>query len=93
MKMLSNLKRLIRNSIKAIYYFFLFFFVLWILYIMVMAGWNTVCKGCPVKWYTTNVEPYIPRPEPKPELPVTIEEEEEEDEDWDDDDDEETDWR
>jgi hypothetical protein len=92
MKMLSNLKRLIRNSIKAIYYFFLFFFVLWILYIMVMAGWNTFCKGCPVKWYTANVEPILPRPEPKPEPPVIIEEEEEEDEDWDDDD-EETDWR
>ena len=89
MKMLSNLKKLISNSIKAIYYFFLFFFVLWILYIMVMAGWNTICKGCPVKWYTANVEPILPRPEPKPEPPVIIEEEE--DEDWDDD--EETDWR
>jgi hypothetical protein len=88
--MLSNLKKLISNSIKAIYYFFLFFFVLWILYIMVMAGWNTICKGCPVKWYTANVEPILPRPEPKPEPPVIIEEEEE-DEDWDDD--EETDWR
>tara|TARA_Y100000015_G_scaffold3839_1_gene3556 strand:+ start:6380 stop:6634 length:255 start_codon:yes stop_codon:yes gene_type:complete len=84
------LKKLISNSIKAIYYFFLFFFVLWILYIMVMAGWNTICKGCPVKWYTANVEPILPRPEPKPEPPVIIEEEEE-DEDWDDD--EETDWR
>ena len=91
--MLSNLKRLISNSIKAIYYFFLVFFVLWILYIMVMAGWNTFCKGCPVKWYTANVEPILPRPEPKPEPTVIIEEEEEEeDEDWDDDD-EETDWR
>ena len=88
--MLSNLKKLISNSIKAIYYFFLVFFVLWILYIMVMAGWNTFCKGCPAKWYSTNVHPYIPRPEPKPEPPVIIEEE---DEDWDDDDDEETDWR
>jgi hypothetical protein len=56
---------------------------------MVMAGWNTICKGCPVKWYTANVEPILPRPEPKPEPPVIIEEEE--DEDWDDD--EETDWR
>ena len=88
--MLSNLKKLISNSIKAIYYFFLVFFVLWILYIMVMAGWNTICKGCPVKWYTANAEPRLPRPEPKPEPPVIIEEEEE-DEDWDDD--EETDWR
>ena len=90
MKMLSNWKTFIRNSIKVIYYFFLVFFVLWILYILTMAGWNTVCKGCPVKWYIANVEPILPRPEPKPEPPVIIEEEE--DEDWDDDD-EETDWR
>ncbi len=87
--MLSNLKRLINNSIKAIYYFFLIFFVLWILYMCTMALWNTVCKGCPVEWYITNVEPILPRPEPKPEPPII---EDDDDEDWDDDD-EETDWR
>ena len=88
--MLSNWKTLIKNSNKIIYYFILIFFVSWILYIIIIAGWNTFCKGCPIKWYTTNVEPILPRPEPKPEPPVIIEEEE--DEDWDDDD-EETDWR
>ena len=80
MKMLSNWKTLIKNSIKAIYYFFVVFFVLWILYIFTMAGWNTFCKGCPVEWYSTNVHPYIPRPEPKPEPPII----EDEDEDWED---------
>ena len=89
--MLSNWKTLIKNSNKIIYYFILIFFVSWISYIIIIAGWNTFCKGCPVKWYTANVEPILPRPEPKPEPPVIIEEEE--DEDWDDDDDEETDWR
>ena len=78
--MLLNWKKLIRNSIKGIYYFFLVFFVLWILYIFTMAGWNTFCKGCPVKWYTANVEPILPRPEPKPEPPII----EDEDEDWED---------
>ncbi len=53
---------------------------IWILYIMVMAGWNTFCKGCPAKWYSTNVHPYIPKPEPKPEPPVI----EDDDEDWED---------
>ena len=79
--MLSNLKRLIRNSIKTIYYFFVIFFVSWILYIFTMAGWNTFCKGCPVKWYTENVEPILPRPEPKPEPPII---EDDDDEDWED---------
>ena len=78
--MLSNWKTLIKNSNKIIYYFILIFFVSWILYIMVMAGWNTFCKGCPVKWYTVNVQPYIPRPEPKPEPPII----EDDNEDWED---------
>ncbi len=80
MKMLSNLKTLIKNSNKIIYYFILIFFVSWISYIIIIAGWNTFCKGCPIKWYITNVEPYIPRPEPRPE-PSTIEDD---DEDWED---------
>ena len=78
--MLSNWKTLIKNSNKIIYYFILIFFVSWISYIIIIAGWNTFCKGCPIKWYTTNVEPYIPRPEPRPE-PSTIEDD---DEDWED---------
>ena len=53
MKMLSSFKVLIRNSIKAIYYFFVIVIVSWILYIMIMAGWNTFCKGCPAKWYAS----------------------------------------
>ena len=80
MKMLSNWKTLIKNSNKIIYYFILIFFVSWISYIIIIAGWNTFCKGCPVKWYTTNVQPHIPRPEPKPEPPII----EDEDEDWED---------
>jgi|TARA_E500000318_G_C3461653_1_gene172901 hypothetical protein len=47
-----------------------------------MAGWNTFCKGCPVKWYTTNVQPYIPRPEPKPEPPIIEDDEDWEDSEW-----------
>ena len=43
-----------------------------------MAGWNTFCKGCPIKWYITNVEPYIPRPEPRPEPSII----KDDDEDW-----------
>ena len=74
--MLLNWKTLIKNSNKIIYYFILIFFVSWILYIIIIAGWNTFCKGCPIKWYTTNVEPYIPRPEPS-----IIEDD---DEDWED---------
>ena len=62
--MLLNWKTLIKNSNKIIYYFILIFFVSWISYIIIIAGWNTFCKGCPIKWYITNVEPYIPRPEP-----------------------------
>ena len=80
--MLSNLKRLISNSIKAIYYFFLIFFVLWILYIFNMEFLNTVCNGCPVEWYITNVEPILPRPEPKPEPPII--DDDDDDEDWED---------
>ena len=45
-----------------------------------MALWNTVCKGCPAKWYSVNVHPYIPRPRPKPEPPII----EDDDEDWED---------
>ena len=74
--MLSNWKTLIKNSNKIIYYFILIFFVSWISYIIIIAGWNTFCKGCPIKWYITNVEPYIPRPEPS-----IIEDD---DEDWED---------
>ena len=74
--MLSNWKTLIKNSNKIIYYFILIFFVSWISYIIIIAGWNTFCKGCPIKWYVTNVEPYIPRPEPS-----IIEDD---DEDWED---------
>ena len=90
--MLSNLNKIINKVLLYFYYICIAFLVSWIIYIFSMAGWNTFCKGCPVKWYTANVEPYIPRPESKPEPPVIIEEDEE-DEDWDDDDDEETDWR
>ncbi len=80
MKMLSNWKTLIKNSNKIIYYFILIFFVSWISYIIIIAGWNTFCKGCPIKWYITNVEPYIPRPEPRPEPSII----EDDDEDWED---------
>jgi hypothetical protein len=78
--MLSNWKTLIKNSNKIIYYFILIFFVSWISYIIIIAGWNTFCKECPIKWYSTNVHPYIPRPEPKPEPPII----EDEHEDWED---------
>ena len=82
MKMSLNLKRLIRNSIKVIYYFFVVFFVSWILYMFSMAGWNTFCKGCPAKWYIANVQPHIPRPEPKPEPPIIEDDEDWEDSEW-----------
>ena len=82
MKMSLNLKRLIRNSIKVIYYFFVVLFISWTLYMFSMAGWNTFCKGCPVKWYTTNVQPHIPRPEPKPEPPIIEDDEDWEDSEW-----------
>ena len=49
---------------------------------MIMAGWNTFCKGCPNKWFTTNVHPYIPRPEPKPEPPIIEDDEDWEDSEW-----------
>ena len=78
--MLSNLKRLINKFTKYFYYISLAFLVSWVLYMFSMAGWNTFCKGCPVKWYTTNVQPHIPRPEPKPEPPII----EDDNEDWED---------
>jgi len=82
MKMLSNLKRLINKFTKYFYYISLAFLVSWVLYMFSMAGWNTFCKGCPVKWYTTNVQPYIPRPEPKPEPPIIEDDEDWEDSEW-----------
>jgi hypothetical protein len=80
--MLSNLKRLINKFTKYFYYISLAFLVSWVLYMFSMAGWNTFCKGCPVKWYTTNVQPYIPRPEPKPEPPIIEDDEDWEDSEW-----------
>jgi len=77
--MLLNWKTLIKNSNKIIYYFILIFFVSWISYIIIIAGWNTFCKGCPIKWYITNVEPYIPRPEPSI---IEDDDEEWEDSEW-----------
>ncbi len=77
-----NLKRLINKVIKYFYYISLAFLISWILYMFSMAGWNTFCKGCPVKWYTTNVQPYIPRPEPKPEPPIIEDDEDWEDSEW-----------
>ncbi len=82
MKMSLNLKRLINKVIKYFYYISLAFLISWILYMFSMAGWNTFCKGCPVKWYTTNVQPYIPRPEPKPEPPIIEDDEDWEDSEW-----------
>jgi len=76
------LKRLINKVIKYFYYISLAFLISWILYMFSMAGWNTFCKGCPVKWYTTNVQPYIPRPEPKPEPPIIEDDEDWEDSEW-----------
>ena len=80
--MVLNWKTLIKNSTKVIYYFFVVLFVSWILYICTMALWNTFCKGCPNKWFTTNVHPYIPRPEPKPEPPIIEDDEDWEDSEW-----------
>jgi len=82
MKMSLNLKRLINKVIKYFYYISLAFLISCILYMFSMAGWNTFCKGCPVKWYTTNVQPYIPRPEPKPEPPIIEDDEDWEDSEW-----------
>jgi len=82
MKMSLNLKRLINKFTKYFYYISLAFLVSWFLYMFSMAGWNTFCKGCPVKWYTTNVQPYIPRPEPKPEPPIIEDDEDWEDSEW-----------
>jgi len=81
MKMLSNLNKVINKVTKYLINIFAGILIFWVLYMFTMAGWNTFCKGCPVKWYTTNVEPYIPRPEPKPEPPII---EDDDDEDWED---------
>ena len=78
--MLSNWNKVINKVIKYLINIFAGILIFWVLYMFTMAGWNTFCKGCPVKWYTTNVEPYIPRPEPKLELPAI----DDDDEDWED---------
>ena len=77
--MLSNWNKVINKFTNYLINIFAGILIFWVLYMFVMAGWNTFCKGCPVKWYTTNVEPHIPRPEPKPEPP---DEEDWEDSEW-----------
>ena len=81
MKMLSNLNKVINKVTKYLINIFAGILIFWVLYMFTMAGWNTVCKGCPVEWYITNVEPILPRPEPKPEPPII---EDDDDEDWED---------
>jgi|TARA_R100001460_G_scaffold287_1_gene1398 hypothetical protein len=74
------LNKVINKVTKYLINIFAGILIFWVLYMFTMAGWNTFCKGCPVKWYTTNVEPYIPRPEPKPKPPII----EDDEEDWED---------
>ena len=78
--MLSNWNKVINKIINYLINIFTGILIFWVLYMFTMAGWNTFCKGCPAKWYSTNIHPYIPRPEPKPEPPII----EDEDEDWED---------
>ncbi len=80
MKMLLNWNKVINKFVNYLINIFAVIFIFWVLYMFIMAGWNTFCKGCPVKWYTVNVQPYIPRPEPKPEPPII----EDDNEDWED---------